>query len=226
MTANAMPVSEERLDVITASITTPNCQVESFCHQRRKKTGSCVNSSFHRRRRRRACASLLHVPCFLLVVRLGGCFQFGEKIVLSRKPTITSLEASSMDQPSRNSVTSSSRTWVQRKDPGRTLNRNGSKAPASIAGPIRFSVPSPAPPLQGPPPMPATTTGNPQARRRRKIKPLPVTGYDAAAIEEFYDRRPLQVGWRLNSLGFPLLGESPHTILPSCAIGAWQPVVC
>ena len=33
-----------------------------------------------------------------------------------------------------------------------------------------------------------------------------MTGYDSKAIEEFYDRRPLQVGWRLNSLGFPLLG--------------------
>jgi hypothetical protein len=35
---------------------------------------------------------------------------------------------------------------------------------------------------------------------------MPITGYDAKAIEEYYDRRPLQVGWRLNSLGFPLLG--------------------
>lgn len=33
-----------------------------------------------------------------------------------------------------------------------------------------------------------------------------MTGYDSDAIEELYDRRPLQVGWRLNSLGFPLLG--------------------
>jgi predicted unusual protein kinase regulating ubiquinone biosynthesis (AarF/ABC1/UbiB family) len=35
---------------------------------------------------------------------------------------------------------------------------------------------------------------------------MPITGYDAQAIEAFYDRRPLQVGWRLNSLGFPMLG--------------------
>lgn len=41
---------------------------------------------------------------------------------------------------------------------------------------------------------------------RRKTKPMPITGYDAKSIEEYYDRRPLQVGWRLNSLGFPLLG--------------------
>jgi hypothetical protein len=36
---------------------------------------------------------------------------------------------------------------------------------------------------------------------------MPVTGYDAQAIEKYYDLRPLQVGWRLNSIGFPLLGE-------------------
>lgn len=48
---------------------------------------------------------------------------------------------------------------------------------------------------------------NPLARLRRKPNAMPVTGYDAAAIEDFYDRRPLQVGWRLNSLGFPLLGK-------------------
>lgn len=34
---------------------------------------------------------------------------------------------------------------------------------------------------------------------------MAVTGYDAKSIEEFYDARPLQVGWRLNSLGLPLL---------------------
>lgn len=41
--------------------------------------------------------------------------------------------------------------------------------------------------------------------KRVKIEPMPVIGYDAAAIEDHYDRRPLQVIWRLNSLGFPLL---------------------
>ena len=34
---------------------------------------------------------------------------------------------------------------------------------------------------------------------------MPLTGYDAKAIEAYYDIRPLQVGWRLNSLGLPLL---------------------
>jgi hypothetical protein len=43
-------------------------------------------------------------------------------------------------------------------------------------------------------------------RPRQKMKPMPITGYDAEAIEKFYDRRPLQVGWRLNSFGLPILG--------------------
>ncbi len=43
------------------------------------------------------------------------------------------------------------------------------------------------------------------SRNKQKMKPMPVTGYDAKAIEEYYDMRPLQVGWRLNTLGFPLL---------------------
>ena len=46
----------------------------------------------------------------------------------------------------------------------------------------------------------------PPTERKRKTKPMPFTGYDFQAIEELYDRRPLQVGWRLNSLGIPLLG--------------------
>jgi predicted unusual protein kinase regulating ubiquinone biosynthesis (AarF/ABC1/UbiB family) len=35
---------------------------------------------------------------------------------------------------------------------------------------------------------------------------MPITGYDATAIIKYYDTRPLQVGWRLNSVGLPLLG--------------------
>jgi len=50
------------------------------------------------------------------------------------------------------------------------------------------------------------TTNTITNRRNKKTKPMPMTGYDYEAIEEMYDRRPLQVGWRLNSLGFPLLG--------------------
>jgi len=43
------------------------------------------------------------------------------------------------------------------------------------------------------------------SRSKQKMKPMPVTGYDGRAIEEYYDMRPLQVGWRLNTLGIPLL---------------------
>jgi len=49
-------------------------------------------------------------------------------------------------------------------------------------------------------------TINSGGRRPQKTKPMPITGYDGKAIDAYYDRRPLQVGLRLNSLGFPLLG--------------------
>jgi hypothetical protein len=54
--------------------------------------------------------------------------------------------------------------------------------------------------------LPNTTTPPKKQRSRLKTKPMPVTGYDSKAIEEYYDRRPLEVGWRLNSLSFPMLG--------------------
>jgi hypothetical protein len=38
------------------------------------------------------------------------------------------------------------------------------------------------------------------------MKPMPILGYNARTILAYYDARPLEVGWRLNSLGFPLLG--------------------
>jgi hypothetical protein len=47
----------------------------------------------------------------------------------------------------------------------------------------------------------------PRRRRREKMKPMPVVGYDSESIEEYYDLRPFEVGWRLNSLGLPLLGR-------------------
>ncbi|KAL3919342.1 MAG: hypothetical protein SGILL_003799 [Bacillariaceae sp.] len=51
----------------------------------------------------------------------------------------------------------------------------------------------------------ATTSSQLQQQRKTKMKPMPLTGYDAKAIDAYYDIRPLQVGWRLNSLGLPLL---------------------
>jgi len=43
-------------------------------------------------------------------------------------------------------------------------------------------------------------------RTDTQLQPIPVTGYSAQEIAEHYDRRPLEVGWRLNSLSLPLLG--------------------
>lgn len=42
----------------------------------------------------------------------------------------------------------------------------------------------------------------------KKKRPMPVIGYNAKEICDFYDRRPLVVGWRLNNLSLPLLGEN------------------
>ena len=40
---------------------------------------------------------------------------------------------------------------------------------------------------------------------------MPIEGYDASKIIELYDRRPFQVGWRMNAVGLPLLGKSIMT---------------
>jgi hypothetical protein len=56
------------------------------------------------------------------------------------------------------------------------------------------------------------STSNGSFGRKFKQRPMPVTGYDAKAILEYYDMRPLAVGWRLNILGFPLLGEKRKSL--------------
>jgi hypothetical protein len=53
-------------------------------------------------------------------------------------------------------------------------------------------------------------------RRRQKMKPMPILGYSARTILAYYDARPLEVGWRLNSLGFPLLGMYSEYIVFAC----------
>jgi len=40
----------------------------------------------------------------------------------------------------------------------------------------------------------------------KKKRPMPMVGYNAKEICDYYDRRPLVVGWRLNGLSLPLLG--------------------
>jgi len=40
----------------------------------------------------------------------------------------------------------------------------------------------------------------------KKKRAMPIVGYNAKDICDYYDRRPLVVGWRLNGLSLPLLG--------------------
>ena len=44
-------------------------------------------------------------------------------------------------------------------------------------------------------------------RKSKKKKPMPVVGYNGEEICEYYDRSPLIVGWRMNSISIPLLGK-------------------
>ena len=97
------------------------------------------------------------------------------------------------------SLEGNSRTWNQRS----TTTRGG---PISLPSSYPSSPQSTALQRQQRPKQTDPINQNQPSRRQRKTKPLPMTGYDSKAIEELYDRRPLQVGWRLNSLGFPLLG--------------------
>lgn len=111
------------------------------------------------------------------------------KRIPTRQPSSVSASNMSMENERRREQ-ESSRTWsnVQRRSgAGSTYNARLSPIPTDQS-PIHINEVSR--PGQG----------------RKKMKPMPVTGYDAQSILNFYDRRPLQVGWRLNSLGFPLLG--------------------
>lgn len=50
------------------------------------------------------------------------------------------------------------------------------------------------------------TTSTTSCLRAKKKRPIPIVGYNAEEICDYYDRRPLVVGWRLNKLSLPLLG--------------------
>ena len=103
------------------------------------------------------------------------------------------------------------RTWTQRKSPRDTGNEpNHSSKQKTASTYISSNSRSHTERSKTPPTSSASTATTPAPRRRRRspsLKLLPVEGYNALAIEEYYDRRPLQVGWRLNSIGFPLLGK-------------------
>jgi len=106
---------------------------------------------------------------------------------------VPALAASQLEETTTTRALPPPRTWVQRpgwppKPSSSTKDDEGQEHRGLLNGS------SSEPPAR------------PKQRRRQKTKPMPVTGYDSRAIEEFYDMRPFQVGWRLNSLGFPLLG--------------------
>lgn len=122
--------------------------------------------------------------------------------LFSAAPTLSFHVPTSLGQPRRRSSLASDHTTsssslrssrVEEAD-SRTWNQTPSRGRLSLE-PLQHTSSA------------SSRTPTHTSRQRRKTKPLPVTGYDSTAIEELYDRRPLQVGWRLNSLGFPLLGK-------------------
>jgi hypothetical protein len=127
-------------------------------------------------------------PCLLLLLCISACSSFLQERIPSATTTMpTSLYmANTVNFPG-----TGSRTWSQKpRQQGNSVDTNN-KAALMVT----------------PPPLNKTAK-----RVRQKTKPMPVTGYNAEAIEYYYDRRPFQVGWRLNSLGFPLLGTLRTTM--------------
>ena len=107
----------------------------------------------------------------------------------------TELRSASMSSSS-SANDDASRTWdVRRNTRGIQQRRQTTQAISHLP-----------PPRQAASSVIAGDSYDNRSRSRQKMKPMPITGYDGKAIEEFYDVRPLEVGWRLNVLGFPLLG--------------------
>lgn len=131
------------------------------------------------------------VPCLLLLLLcISACSAF----LQGRIPSATSSSTSLCMSTPATFPRQGSRTWNQKpRDQGHSVGGDNSNNKAAL--------------LVTPPP--ENTNGK---RVRIKTKPMPVTGYNAKAIEDYYDRQPFQVGWRLNSLGFPLLGTSRTTM--------------
>lgn len=114
--------------------------------------------------------------CLLSLTPVLGFHVSSEQRRRSSLPFKSVHPSSPVLMSSRADMELSSRTWHQRDRGGK------------IVAPEQQSRPSS------------------KSRARRKTKPMPVTGYNSNEILDVYDRRPLQVGWRLNSLGLPLLG--------------------
>jgi predicted unusual protein kinase regulating ubiquinone biosynthesis (AarF/ABC1/UbiB family) len=175
--------------------------------------------SGHVMQRRKLAHIYFQLPCLLvLAVHVCRCFRLtpipGNSAFFAHTTHSQLLSSTAPDQE----ATSRSRTWVQRRSPDSFRRRTRSDSSA-LEPPGKKGHPSgntgyvSPTTIDRPEPREATVVPSPVMEwsysplsRRRKINPLPITGYDAAAIEDYYNGRPFQVGWRLNSLGFPLLG--------------------
>jgi hypothetical protein len=188
-----------------------------------------------RRLRFRLMLFYLRIPCVLVLVHSCVCLQLSSprrtfrSVCGSHSQSRTKLFSSTApDQDSRGA-----RTWVQRRP--RDHVRSPAKDGIATHPPLTHSQQEPFARAQSSvltnrsatrtvlsPVVPSAATvaadrtqNSPLATgRRRKTKPLPITGYDAAAIEEYFNGRPLQVGWRLNSIGLPLFGTR---MMANCA---------
>ena len=144
----------------------------------------------HSRRRPRSWKIALVSACLALTHGSQGFTGFQTLSMVSPSTSIP-IYASTMrsDDDKSTQQPAESRTWSNVQRPTRAARNNAKVGPILIDKLPTHDSDVPVP-----------------GRGRKKMKPMPVTGYDAQAILDFYDRRPLQVGWRLNSLGFPLLG--------------------
>jgi hypothetical protein len=144
-----------------------------------------------------------------------------DAFVVSRKTTIYQKHSVLRSNDSSISEAAGSRTW--------TLPKRGRSDGTSAGGDVQRGRRTPngnnssLSPTKRPTTTSTSTTKRPSTSngsfgRKFKQRPMPVTGYDAKAILEYYDMRPLAVGWRLNILGFPLLGEKRITLSPAYAL--------
>ena len=150
--------------------------------ERGPDTGSKGNSEKHKSR----FSSLPSVATFLVLLRLSALASQVEAFLPSNQHNgiFISLSEDKLPEAKRSPCCMSAR-GIDGITTSRTWNQHPNLPPSS-----QHQAPS-----------------RPTRRRRQtKSKPIPVTGYNGKEIEDFYDRRPLQVGWRLNILGFPLLG--------------------
>jgi hypothetical protein len=198
-------------------------ELEGWCPQPGRpvgRNGKLMRPDRARRRRSSGADFLIRIPCIVAhLVRACVCIQLHSSPrsappFLSTTAVFSSTASDDTDRGSR--------TWIQRRpsEHARSSNRasattlpESGRSPSAVPFSTSASASAPRAVLSPVVPSAAVVVSDrtrsspaPGGGRRRKIKPMPITGYDAGAIEEYYNGRPLQVGWRLNSLGFPLLG--------------------